>query len=160
MDKTSYFDWSEINPFLEKFPIIFLFSSLSCVTGCPDVITTATWQTHCPTGIKLNQFILHYMVLLLRGLNLKFTWLNSPVTISNKSCLFLFVLGGEAALSVCHLPVMWNYISCQLSLVALLAKTMGKKLWFSMSFVKVLTALIWGLNRSLRKASSIHSLLH
>lgn len=130
MDKTSYFDWSEINPFLEKFPIIFLFPPLSCATGCPDVITTATWQTHCPTGIKWNQFILHYMVLLLRGLNLKFTWLNSPVAISNKSCLFLFVRGGEAALSVCYLPVMWNYISCQLSLVALLAKTMGKKLWF------------------------------
>lgn len=34
--------------------------------------------------------------------------LNFPIMISSKSCLFLFVLGDEAALGMCYLPVRWN----------------------------------------------------
>lgn len=39
-------------------------------------------------------------------------------------------------------------------------KSNGKKQWYFMSSVKVLTAVIWGPNRSFRRASSLCSLLH
>lgn len=67
------------------------------------------------------------MVLLLRGLNLKFTYLNFPVVISNKSCL---VLGDEVAVGVCYLPLRWNLPPVNFHSWLYLQKLQGKKKWF------------------------------